>query len=78
MGWPSLDRVLSRTPRLAYVLIVRVLITRNLLYLSHHMAKIVTAAVFADAEHIADGIIGLKQRALELALADGAAGAAAA
>ena len=42
------------------------------------MAKIVTAAVFADAEHIADGIIGLKQRALELALADGAAGAAAA
>ena len=47
-------------------------------YLSHHMAKIVTAAVFADAEHIADGIIGLKQRALELALADGAAGAAAA
>ena len=35
MGWPSLDRVLSRTPRLAYVLIVRVLITRNLLYLMH-------------------------------------------
>ena len=33
------------------------------------MAKIVTAAVFADAEHIADGIIGLKQRAHDLALA---------
>ena len=32
MGWPSLDRVLSRTPRLAYVLIVRVLITCILLY----------------------------------------------
>ena len=47
-------------------------------YLSHHMAKIVTAAVFADAEHIADGIIGLKQRALELTLADDAAGATAA
>ena len=26
-------------------------------------AKIVTAAVYADAEHIVDGIIGLKQRA---------------
>ena len=46
--------------------------------LSHHMAKIVTAAVFADAEQIADGIIGLKQRALELTLADDAAGATAA
>ena len=34
-------------------------------YLSHHMARIVTAAVYADAEHICDGIIGLKQRALE-------------
>ena len=42
-------------------------------YLSHHMAKIVTAAVYADAEHICDGIIGLKQRALEFARAgDGA------
>ena len=28
-----------------------------------------TAAVFSDAEHIADGIIGLKQRAHDLALA---------
>ena len=37
------------------------------------MARIVTAAVYADAEHICDGIIGLKQRALELAQAgDGA------
>ena len=25
-----------------------------------------TAAVYADAEHIVDGIVGLKQRALEL------------
>ena len=47
-------------------------------YLSHHMARIVTAAVYADAEHICDGIIGLKQRALELVLADDDAGAAAA
>ena len=45
---------------------------------SHTFARIVTAAVYADAEHIVDGVIGLKQRALELALADGAAGAAAA
>ena len=30
------------------------------------MARIVTAAVYADAEHICDGIVGLKQRALEL------------
>ena len=47
-------------------------------FLAHHMARIVTAAVYADAEHIVDGVIGLKQRALELALADGDAGAAAA
>ena len=47
-------------------------------FLAHHLARIVTAAVYADAEHIVDGIIGLKQRALELALADGDAGAAAA
>ena len=47
-------------------------------FLTHHLARIVTAAVYADAEHIVDGIIGLKQRALELALADGDAGAAAA
>ena len=47
-------------------------------FLAHHLARIVTAAVYADAEHIVDGIIGLKQRALELALADGDAGADAA
>ena len=47
-------------------------------FLTHHLARIVTAAVYADAEHIVDGVIGLKQRALELALADGDAGAAAA
>ena len=42
-------------------------------FLAHHMARIVTAAVYADAEHICDGIIGLKQRALEFARAgDGA------
>ena len=35
-------------------------------FLSHHMARIVTAAVYADAEHICDGIVGLKQHALEL------------
>ena len=45
-------------------------------YLSHHMARIVTAAVYADAEHICDGIIGLKQRAHDLALADADASAA--
>ena len=38
MGWPSLDHVLSRTPRLAYVLIVRVLITRILLYRTAFLA----------------------------------------
>ena len=47
-------------------------------FLTHHLARIVTAAVYADAEHICDGVIGLKQRALELALADSDAGAAAA
>ena len=47
-------------------------------FLAHHTARIVTAAVYADAEHIVDGIIGLKQRALELVLADDDAGAAAA
>ena len=38
------------------------------------MAKIVTAAVYADAEHIVEGIVGLKQRAHDLALADPPAG----
>ena len=46
-------------------------------FLAHHMT-IVTAAMYADAEHICDGIVGLKQRALELRLADDGAGAAAA
>ena len=36
----------------------------------HHMARIVTAAVYVDAEHIADGIDYLKQRAHDLALDD--------
>ena len=38
-------------------------------FLAHHLARIVTAAVLSDAEHIADGVIGLKQRAHDLALA---------
>ena len=47
-------------------------------FLSHHLSKIVTAAVYADAEHIVDGIVGLKQRALELQQDEGADGAIAA
>ena len=43
-------------------------------FLSHHLSKIVTAAVYADAQHIEDEIYGLKQSAH--ALADPAAGAA--
>ena len=31
------------------------------------MARIVTAAVYSDAEHIVGGIVGLKQRAFDLA-----------
>ena len=44
------------------------------------MTRIVTAAVFADAEHICDGVIGLKQlaRPFELLLTDDSAGATAA
>ena len=38
-------------------------------FLVHHLARIVTAAVLSDAAHIVDGIIGLKQRAHDLALA---------
>ena len=34
------------------------------------MMRIVSAAVFANAEHICDGIVGLKQRAYDLAQAD--------
>ena len=37
-------------------------------FLAHYMTRIVTAAVYADAEHICDGVIGLKQGALELLL----------
>ena len=33
-------------------------------YLSHHLAAISMAAVYTDAAHIADGVIGLKQRSL--------------
>ena len=36
-------------------------------FLAHHLARIVTAAVYSDAEHIVDGIVGLKQRAHDLA-----------
>ena len=39
-------------------------------FLSHHLAKIVSAAVYTDAVHIEEGVIGLKQRAHDLALAD--------
>ena len=33
-------------------------------YLSHHLAAISMAAVYADASHIDDGVTGLKQDAL--------------
>ena len=33
-------------------------------YLSHHLAAISLAAVYTDAVHIADGVVGLKQRSL--------------
>ena len=42
-------------------------------FLSHHLAKIVSAAVYTDAQHIEDGINYLKQRAHDLALDDAAA-----
>ena len=45
-------------------------------YLSHHLAKIVTAAVYSDAQHIEEGVYGLKTRAHDLAQADAAARAA--
>ena len=38
-------------------------------FLSHHLADIVTAAVYADARHIADNIVLLKSRALGAATA---------
>ena len=42
-------------------------------FLAHHLAKIVTAAVYSDALHIEEGVVGLKQRAHELALAGASA-----
>ena len=44
-------------------------------FLSHHLADIVTAAVYADARHIADNNVLLKSRALGAApaAADGSA-----
>ena len=42
-------------------------------FLSHHLSKIVAAAVYTDAQHIEDGINYLKQRAHDLALDDAAA-----
>ena len=47
-------------------------------FLSHHLAKIVTAAVYSDAQHIEEGVYGLKTRAHDLAQADAAARAASA
>ena len=37
---------------------------RGSYYLSHHLAAISMAAVYTDAAHIADDVIGLKQRSL--------------
>ena len=45
-------------------------------FLSHHLAKIVTAAVYSDAQHIEEGVYGLKSRARDLAQAGAATGAA--
>ena len=42
-------------------------------YLSHHMASIVTAAVFEDARHITENVVLLKMRAHTVALSDQAA-----
>ena len=39
-------------------------------YLSHHLASISLAAVYADARHIDDGVTGLKQRTCALAPSD--------
>ena len=36
-------------------------------FLAHNLVRIVTAAVYSDAEHVVDGIVGLKQRAHDLA-----------
>ena len=46
-------------------------------FLSHHLARIVTAAVYTDAQHIEEGVNGLKVRVHDLAQAGhSAAGAA--
>jgi len=39
-------------------------------YLTHHLASISLVAVYTDATYIEEGIDGLKQRALALALCD--------
>ena len=39
-------------------------------YLSHHLAAISMAAVYTDAVHIADGVIGLKQRSRDPTLSE--------
>ena len=44
--------------------------TRRTNYLSHHLAGIVTAAVFADAAHIVEEIVLLKTRVTAAAAAD--------
>ena len=45
--------------------------TPDEIFLAHHLARVVTAAIYSDAEHIIDGIVSLKQRAHDLALTDG-------
>ena len=42
-------------------------------YLSHHLAGIVTATVYADARHIEDGLNDLKMRAHALPASDATA-----
>ena len=42
-------------------------------FLSHHLAGIVTATVYADARHIEDGLNDLKMRAHALPASDAAA-----
>ena len=44
--------------------------TRRTTSLSHHLAGIVTAAVFADAAHIVEEIVLLKTRVMAAAAAD--------
>ena len=49
---------------------VRLRLWQSLSYLN--LAKIVTAAVYSDAQHIEEGVYGLKTRAHDLAQADAA------